>query len=356
VPGQPVSPLSGRAPDRLLFSTRDTNGGNGNGSYAGGPGEGADSIHYVYYDSAGDAALAYPPVSLTHPEPTGAADATSTPDAVRAVMPPDPAACSPYAGYRGGGGLGHLLARVPSPYWWFSKPNFADPLGPDVSRLLAGLVDERDADVRLLNVSCFEGDLLDGFKARTRWQLCGTETNARAAAAARAKGHEVWEVSAQDAAMALPVGRAFDVICLGRVLEHLENPLMVLRRLRPLLEPGGLIVINQPNLDSKHAELFGPTWAHWQIPRHRTLTGRRGVRRMAAMAGLRVVRLRTRTHPYPACHSAQLNELGLGAVVPDDARFPNEIASRGVRLTGWSRLLWDWRGRGDYLYAALRAE
>jgi hypothetical protein len=109
-------------------------------------------------------------------------------------------------------------------------------------------------------------------------------------------------------------------------------------------------------LDSRHAELFGPTWCHWQVPYHRTLTGRRGLRRLAKLADFDVLRLRTRTHPYPACVSAQLNELGLGAVVPDDALFPNEIASKGVRLAGWSRLLWDWRGKGDYLYAVLKSQ
>ena len=70
---------------------------------------------------------------------------------------------------------------------------------------------------------------------------------------------------------------------------------------------------------------------------------------------MKVVRLRTRTHPYAdRAPSVQLNQLGLAAVVPDTVRFPNETASRGVRLTGWSRMLWDWNGRGDYLYAVLK--
>jgi hypothetical protein len=54
--------------------------------------------------------------------------------------------------------------------------------------------------------------------------------------------------------------------------------------------------------------------------------------------------------------SVQLNDLGLGAVIPETAEFPPDVASRGVLLAGWARLLWDWRGRGDYLYAVLRAE
>jgi len=192
-------------------------------------------------------------------------------------------------------------------------------------------------------------------KRDTRWQTFGVETNAAALAVARSKGHTAWEVAPQDAPLALPVGEAFDVIFLGHMAEHLPDPLVVLRRLRQLLTPGGLIVLEQPNLDSAHAKLFGPTWGHWQLPYHRTLTGRRGVRRLANLADMKVVRLRTRTHPYPTCVSVQLNQLGLAAIVPDTARFSNEVASRGVRLTGWSRMLWDWSGRGDYLYAVMKA-
>jgi hypothetical protein len=115
-------------------------------------------------------------------------------------------------------------------------------------------------------------------------------------------------------------------------------------------------VLNQPNLDSEHVKIFGPTWGHWQVPYHRILTGRRGLKRMAELADFRVVRLRTRTLPYPACVSVQLNDLGLGATVPDTARFPDAVAARGIRLAGWSRLLWDWRGRGDFMFAVLKSE
>jgi len=115
-------------------------------------------------------------------------------------------------------------------------------------------------------------------------------------------------------------------------------------------------VVDTPNLDSKLLELFGPTWSQWQAPYHRTLVGRRGLRKLARRCSFRIERLRTRTHPLAAVKSVQLNELGLGATVPDTAEFPPEVASQGVLLTGWARLLWDWRGKGDTLYAVLRAE
>jgi ADP-heptose:LPS heptosyltransferase/SAM-dependent methyltransferase len=345
--GQPVCPLNDRLPDRFLFSAPDTTGGDRD---AGLPG----AVHHVYYDSLTGTALAYPPVPLDRLDALYAARSARR---AAEIVPPDPSFESPYAGYRGpglAGLLGAALSRVPSPWWWFRTPNFDDTSADEVLRLLGGLLDRSDAAIRVLNVGCYEGPLLDRLKRDTRWQTFGAETNPAAAAAARANGHTVWEVSPQDAPLVLPVGQSFDVIFLADMIEHLPHPLLVLRRLRQLLVPGGLLALNLPNLDSAHAALFGPTWSHWQLPYHRTLTGRAGLRRLAALADFKVLRLRTRTHPYPACVSAQLNALGLAAVVPDTVRFSNEIASRGVRLTGWSRLLWDWRGRGDSLYAVLK--
>jgi SAM-dependent methyltransferase len=41
---------------------------------------------------------------------------------------------------------------------------------------------------------------------------------------------------------------SFDVVVFGDVLEHLRDPLTVLRQARPLLRPGGYVVISTPNI------------------------------------------------------------------------------------------------------------
>jgi len=58
----------------------------------------------------------------------------------------------------------------------------------------------------------------------------------------------------------------------------------------------------------------------------------------------------------PATVTAALNELGLGAVIPEGAKFPDAFSSRGAKASGWARVLWDWRGKGDVMTAVLKAE
>jgi glycosyltransferase involved in cell wall biosynthesis/ADP-heptose:LPS heptosyltransferase/SAM-dependent methyltransferase len=335
---KPVSPLTGRCPDRLLFSTRDTRFGD-------------PRIHYVYYESSTGLAMAYPPMSQQ--QLTELYESRYS-QPIKEVIPPNPAHHSPFKNYAGGNIVDRNLKRIPTPWWWFNTITYHDDAPTELLQSIRHRVRADDDQVRFLDVGCFEGDLLDKLKTLTRWKLHGLESNLKAGEVARGKGHSVWTATAEDAPLIVPAHQSFDLIFLGQTLEHLEDPLIALNRLRLVLSPGGAIVVSTPNLDSKQVEFFGPTWAHWHIPYHRTLFSRKALRRLAKLAGMKVERLRTRTHPYWSTMSVQLNNLGLGAVVPHTALFSNYMAMHGTRLTGWSRLLWDWRGRGDYMFAVLR--
>ena len=41
--------------------------------------------------------------------------------------------------------------------------------------------------------------------------------------------------------------------------------------------------------------------------------------------------------------------------MPEGASLPDSAGSRGAKAAGWARMLWDWRGRGDDLYAVMKA-
>ncbi len=62
--------------------------------------------------------------------------------------------------------------------------------------------------------------------------------------------------------------KAYDVILLWHVLEHLYTPLETLRQLCSCLKPSGVLVIAVPHYDSPHARYFNTFWAGWDVPRH----------------------------------------------------------------------------------------
>ncbi|MDA0313855.1 MAG: class I SAM-dependent methyltransferase [Bacteroidetes bacterium] len=60
-----------------------------------------------------------------------------------------------------------------------------------------------------------------------------------------------------------------DLITLNHVLEHLPEPVFLLRELlNHNLSTGGLLYVEVPRSDSWQAQLAGETWMHWDIPKH----------------------------------------------------------------------------------------
>lgn len=62
--------------------------------------------------------------------------------------------------------------------------------------------------------------------------------------------------------------RYFDVITLFDILEHLENPEVILKELKKLLKPNGVLVIQSPNIESFMFKLTKEKWNWLLFPNH----------------------------------------------------------------------------------------
>jgi SAM-dependent methyltransferase len=62
----------------------------------------------------------------------------------------------------------------------------------------------------------------------------------------------------------------FDVAVMFNVLEHVADPVKVLKRLHSMMEPGGVVFGEVPNWNSPWRRLFPRHWQGLQIPRHQT--------------------------------------------------------------------------------------
>lgn len=63
----------------------------------------------------------------------------------------------------------------------------------------------------------------------------------------------------------------FDFVALNHVLEHLPDPLGLLKELLDSnLSKNGLVYIEVPRADSWQAKIAGQNWMHWDIPKHLT--------------------------------------------------------------------------------------
>ena len=97
----------------------------------------------------------------------------------------------------------------------------------------------------LLDIGCAGGHFLAEAKRRG-YRGLGIEMNPRMAEyARRTYGVEVLDGSYERAELESS-GRRFDVIYMGDALEHLPDPQSALDRVRKLLAPGGVFVLNGP--------------------------------------------------------------------------------------------------------------
>ncbi|MGA7615751.1 MAG: class I SAM-dependent methyltransferase [Thermoanaerobaculia bacterium] len=117
---------------------------------------------------------------------------------------------------------------------------------------------------RMLEIGCASGSYLHRM-ASEGWSVEGIEFSSAAADSARRLGHRVFEGRVEDAPE--PEAR-FDLIVAWMALEHLYEPLAVLRRLRRWIRPDGWLVFSVPNAGSLEFAVFRDAWYALQLPTH----------------------------------------------------------------------------------------
>lgn len=118
----------------------------------------------------------------------------------------------------------------------------------------------------ILDVGCATGDFLSIMREFPGWDVFGIEPTHSALQYARQKV----ELPVVEGALNVApfADQSFDAITMWDVLEHVYNPRQVLQNVERLLKPGGVFVVNHPNLDSLDRKLFGNMWLGYELPRH----------------------------------------------------------------------------------------
>lgn len=103
---------------------------------------------------------------------------------------------------------------------------------------------------------------------------------------AEAKGHQYFCGRIEEYQ---PVEK-FDLILMLNLVEHVADPAEVLKKVKTLLNPSGLIIIKTPNHDSWDARLFRhQNWAGYHCPRHWVIFDKKSFIGLASGCSLTVV-------------------------------------------------------------------
>jgi len=120
---------------------------------------------------------------------------------------------------------------------------------------------------RVLDVGCSDGTLGESIKQHwPKCQVVGMELTQDMGTAAKQKLDQVLIGDIEASAALEPIAlERFDTIIFADVLEHLRDPWLMLRKTRPLLSTGGVVITSIPNvrhIDTIYNLVFRGEWPY----------------------------------------------------------------------------------------------
>ena len=187
------------------------------------------------------------------------------------------------------------------------------------------------SQIRLLDVGCSNGAFIH--VANKMGMNCeGVEPAKEAAQAAQEAGLKVSHGFLEE--VRLP-DNSFDVITLFEVIEHLKDPLSLLKECKRLLKPEGILGIRTGNTDSWTVKVFKGKWHYFNIDKHGghiSFFNKKSMFALAQKADFKVERFQTYRVSYCEQDQAPYLIYRLLKILADLSNLPAKLSGKGHEM------------------------
>lgn len=152
--------------------------------------------------------------------------------------------------------------------------------------------------LRVLDIGCADGRALNWYKQvrSTSVETFGVDFDAKAVELATKAGHKAFLGRFEEAELPRDF---FDLVVATHVIEHVADPRAFTKRAFEVLKPGGIFLIETPNIEAADARWFkNRHWGGYHFPRHWIFYSPDTLRKLVEECGFTV--LDTQFHPAPA--------------------------------------------------------
>ena len=191
----------------------------------------------------------------------------------------------------------------------------------------------------LLDIGCGRGFMLSFLKNYFGFtEVSGTQISLPAIKFARERlGLKIYDQDLLE--LNLPAN-SFDVITIWHVLEHVPRPDDYAREMFRLLKPGGILMVEVPNLNAWSRRLTGKYWLSWDPKYHLSFYDSSLLAKLLSDAGFKIKTIHTHSLEYSTFTSVQ--------------SLVSWITKTDQRFFEWlQRPKWSWWVIGDGLLFAL---
>lgn len=149
----------------------------------------------------------------------------------------------------------------------------------------AGIISKFKKSEKALEVGSSAGVFLSLLKERG-WEVEGIEPSVTAADVAQKKGIPTLNTTFEKAELK---DETFDSVIFNHVLEHMEDPIGILKEVNRVLKKDGIVLIDAPNFASLSARVSGASWRYILPKEHRWHFTPTALSLLLEKAGFRVI-------------------------------------------------------------------